>query len=168
MIIVALIGLVGTIITALVAPIMVERIQRTPDPTRPPLAFTSTHMLSTNTPVIPTLTLVLPSPTPFVTVQDINVLENGIIIATVKADETTHITVGSSVTIRANFSTNIGREELSFIWSFCSQPGNTIGGKGVSEIRYEASSVKNADCIRLIVYTGGIRLSDQTIFLNMK
>jgi hypothetical protein len=168
MIIVALIGLVGTVITALVAPIMVEWIQRPPDPTTPPLTFTSTHTLSTNTPVIPTRTLALPSPAPFVTVQDINILENGIIIASVRSDETTNVSVGSNVTVRANFSTNIALEDLHFRWEFCRQPENNKEGQGVSEILYKAPGTRGPDCIRLIIDKGGIRLTDHTVFLNVR
>jgi len=157
LIIVALIGLVGTIIAAaLTSPFLIALIQRNPIPT-------STLFTPTSTYAPPIATSM-----PYVTVQDFNVLENGIIIATVKSDETTNVTVGSSITIRAVVLTNIAREDLSYIWNFCSQPGNNQGGQDVSEILYQAPITRGADCARLIIYKGSIRLGDQTIFFDVK
>lgn len=165
---VAFIGLAGMLCQPIIDA-WVNRPTATPTPTATLTPTPSKTPTYTPIPPTPTKTLTPTStPTPYATVKAFSVKKDNV-IDIVTPDGTTNMTVGESVIIRAEVSSNTDLIGLVFTWRTCRSAGDIIvWGSGVFEMPYEAPSTIGPDCIRVKIEKGGALLNDSVIFVNVQ
>jgi len=134
-IILALIGLIGTIFTALF--------------TSPAFnTWLQTLRKYDSTPVLPTAT-----PIPYARIQSLDVImKDGNVIGNVNPDGIIVLTAGWNVTDKVNIITNLDLKNLIVVWEFC-HPENNVTGQGAIEIPYILSK-GGQDCITIKIKQG--------------
>jgi hypothetical protein len=145
--------LLGGIAWASITP---SSVTPSPTPTMAP-TLTSTPILT------PT-----PMPAPYAAVEAFSIIKDGKAIDIVRPDETINVTVGESILIRAEASTNTDFTDLMFTWHTCRTGDRMVVlGKSVFEMPYEASDVTGPDCITVKIEKGGALLNDSLIWVNV-
>jgi len=140
-IVVALIGLVGTIIVALLNnPYLLPTIiQKTfiPTPTATPI----------------------PS---YAQIKSLDITKDGNIIATLDPNERKDLTTGGAVLIKVNIIPNKNFDNLLFSWEFCDKTYN-FSGQGAIESTYHLA--EGVNCITVTITEGGKFLNKADFFV---
>ena len=145
-IIVALIGLIGTIITvSLPSPFFSTLIQRIYPPTS----------------VLPTAT-----PIPFARIQSLDVIHEDDFTETINPLGEIKLAAGENVLFKVNLITNTEIDALVFHWDFCHDENSTIGQAAI-QIPYQLNDNEN-DCIIVKIERGGEFLNKVDFFINRK